>query len=132
MIDGGHKAHKRRRMKIDYKIINKWLLNVTRGTYRKYLYSQWSGKGDYIVESERERSKFENNEGDIMYIHKNGAGEERGGYQFSKKREYGKELRGDEHKKLKIISKHSHRWADVGSDVEAQHLVNVIPSKVDL
>lgn len=39
---------------------------------------------------------------------------------------------GDEHKKLKIISKHSHRWADVGSDVEAQHLVNVILSKVDL
>ena len=65
-------------MKIDYKIINKWLLNVTRGTYRKYLYSQWSGKGDYIVESERERSKFENNEGDIMYIHKNGWGENGG------------------------------------------------------
>lgn len=39
-------------MKIDYKIINKWLLNVTRGTCRKCLYSQWSGKGDYIVKSE--------------------------------------------------------------------------------
>lgn len=62
-------------MEIDYKIINKWLLNVTRGTYIEniYIYSQWSGKGDYIVKSERERSKFENNEGDInmnfMYIY---------------------------------------------------------------
>lgn len=36
-------------------------------------------------------------------------------------------------KKVKNYFKkvHSHRWAAVGSDVEAQHLVNVIPSKVD-
>lgn len=36
-------------------------------------------------------------------------------------------------KSYKLFSKkHSHRWAAVGSDVEAQRLVNEIPLRADL
>lgn len=40
--------------------------------------------------------------------------------------------RGMSVKSVKIISKHSLRWAAVGSDVEAQRLANVIPLRADL